>query len=574
MAEGLVQCSLCSKTYLMNKNLYQHMRTVHNVSPQLKGKILCPLNCEESFRSHKDFRKHLETFHKYMLENEMQDFANLEMFETWKKSYEETSGYKYVCHSSEKILKTGEGKTYFFCHRSGVSKSDTTGLKSPRRCLSQKIGKTCPSAMEVSRSLADGTVKVDFWKTHIGHTAEPEFATPCKKSKTKKLEKIDFEVCAILPAAGSGERMGLDTPKQYISIHQKPIICHTVDAFLRIPFFKKVIVVAAPDCVDVMLQTLSEMCKLEGDKLMITEGSNARHLSILSGLKALKSYCEVQPEVVVVHDGVRPFFPEDIVSKVVHAAKEYGAAGVTCPLVSTVISVDDKGFLDTSLDRNKFRASEMPQAFQFDVLNKAYTESTANDLEHGTECLHLVQKYANVRAKLLPVSSHLWKVTHHKDIYTAAGVLKESQTVAVICKEQTSEFVTLLKNVLGKTFKFVHSVAKFNVSILGKFPNIVQVHETENPYCVIEKMSSFQKVSDLTSIVHVFINSFDPTINFLEFQKQAKISAKVLKLANILVYFIVREETEPMDSIEEMVDLVKSLLFESNPHASGNVFLS
>lgn len=76
MAEGLVQCSLCSKTYIMNKNLYQHMRSVHNVSPQLKGKILCPLNCEVNFRSHKDFRKHLETFHKYMLENETQEFAN------------------------------------------------------------------------------------------------------------------------------------------------------------------------------------------------------------------------------------------------------------------------------------------------------------------------------------------------------------------------------------------------------------------------------------------------------------------------------------------------------------------
>ncbi|GBM96376.1 D-ribitol-5-phosphate cytidylyltransferase [Araneus ventricosus] len=573
MAEGLVQCSLCSKTYIMKKNLYQHMRKVHNVSPQLKGNIMCPLNCEESFRSHKDFRNHLEVFHKYILENEIQEFSNFEMFEMWKKSFEETSGYKYVCHSSEKTLKTGEGKTYFFCHRSGVSKGDGTSLKSPRRCVSLKIGKTCPSAMEVSRSLANGTVRVDFLKTHIGHTADPEFATPCKKSKTKKLEKIDFEVCAILPAAGSGERMGLETPKQYILIHQKPIICHTVDAFLRIPFIKKVVVVAAANCVDLMLQTLSQMCLLEGDKLMITEGSNARHLSIQAGLKALKSYCEIQPEVVIVHDGVRPFFPEDIVSKVVHAAKEYGAAGVTCPLVSTVISVDDKGFLDASLDRNKFRASEMPQAFQFDVLTRAYAESTANDLEHGTECLHLVQKYADVRAKLLPVSSHLWKVTHHKDIYTAAGVLKESQTVAVICKEQTSEFLPLLKNALGKAFKSVHS-AKFNVSTLGKFQNIVQVHEAENPYSVIEKMSSFQKVSELTSIVHVFINSFDPSINFLEFQKQAKISAKVLKLANILVYFIVREEMEPMDSVEEMVGLVKSLLFESSTYTSGNVFLS
>ncbi|GIY15264.1 d-ribitol-5-phosphate cytidylyltransferase [Caerostris extrusa] len=216
----------------------------------------------------------------------------------------------------------------------------------------------------------------------------------------------------------------------------------------------------------------------------------------------------------------------------------------------------------------------MPQAFQFDLLTKAYAESSANDLEHGTECLHLVQKYSNVNAKLLPVSCHLWKVTHHKDIYTASAVLKESQTVAFISKESSSEFISLLKNSLESTFKTVQSVAKFNVSTLNKFSNIVQIHVMENPYSVIEKMSSFQRVNQLTTIVHVFLNSFDWTINFLEFQKQAKISAKVLKVANILVYFIIREENDTSDTIEEMVGLVKTLLFESNPYASGNVFLS
>ncbi|GFU41528.1 d-ribitol-5-phosphate cytidylyltransferase [Nephila pilipes] len=574
MAEGLIQCSLCPKTYTMNKNLYQHMRKVHNVKPQMKKKLRCPLDCEENFSSHKDLRKHLETLHKYVLEHVVHEFMNFDAFEEWKDDIEETSGHKYVSSSSEKILQTGEGKTYFFCHRSGVSKVDTTDQKSPKRYVSLKIGKECPSSMEVARSLSDGTVKVTFWKTHIGHKPEPKYASPRKKSRTKKLEKVDFNVCVVLPAAGIGERMGLEIPKQYISIHQKPIICYTVDAFLRVPFIRKVVVVAAPNSVDLMLQTVTEMCTLEGDKLLITEGAGARHQSIKSGLVALKSYCESLPEVVIIHDGVRPFFPNDIIGKVACAAKEHGAAGVTNPLISTVISVDNKGFLDTSLDRNQFRASEMPQAFQFDLLFKAYEESSTNDLENGTECLQLVQKYTNVKAKLLPVSSHLWKVTHHKDIYTAAAVLKETQTVAVISKESTSEFIPILKKSLANLFKTVHAVGKFSVPTLNKFSNIVQMYERENPYNVIEKMSSFQKLNQQTSIVHVFLNGFDSTINFLEFQKQVKICAKVLKLANVLVYFVFHEETDPTNSFEEMADMVKSLLFDSNPHISGSIFFS
>lgn len=72
------------------------------------------------------------------------------------------------------------------------------------------------------------------------------------------------------------------------------------------------------------------------------------------------------------------FFPFNFIFKFVSNSTAiciiFQAAGVVCPLVSTVISADENGFLDTSLDRNKYKASEMPQAFQFDVICKAYAE--------------------------------------------------------------------------------------------------------------------------------------------------------------------------------------------------------
>lgn len=66
---------------------------------------------------------------------------------------------------------------------------------------------------------------------------------------------------------------------------------------------------------------------------------------------------------MIIHDAVRPFVEEDILLKVVMAAKEHGAAGAIRPLVSTVIASAADGCLDHSLERAKYRASEMPQAF-------------------------------------------------------------------------------------------------------------------------------------------------------------------------------------------------------------------
>ncbi|GIY15263.1 d-ribitol-5-phosphate cytidylyltransferase [Caerostris extrusa] len=145
-----------------------------------------------------------------------------------------------------------------------------------------------------------------------------------------KLLEIDFEVCAIIPAAGTESVWDWKHQSSTFPSIKSPSYAIQLMHFFRIPFIKKIVVVAAPNSVDLMLQTLTDVCTFEGDKLMISEGSSSRHQSIQAGLKALKSYSEIKPEVVIIHDGVRPFFPEDIISKVVLAAKR--AWGSRCNL--------------------------------------------------------------------------------------------------------------------------------------------------------------------------------------------------------------------------------------------------
>lgn len=131
--------------------------------------------------------------------------------------------------------------------------------------------------------------------------------------------------------------------------------------------------------------------------------------------------------MVILHDAVRPFVDEQTLRSVTMAANNNGAAGMIRPLSSTVVAQSCDGFLDHSLDRSKFRASEMPQAFKYEVIQKAYMKCTEYDFDCGTECLHLAQKYADTNAVLIDGPEFLWKVTYRKDLYSAEGVLKEKQ---------------------------------------------------------------------------------------------------------------------------------------------------
>ncbi|KFP79101.1 Isoprenoid synthase domain-containing protein, partial [Acanthisitta chloris] len=133
------------------------------------------------------------------------------------------------------------------------------------------------------------------------------------------------------------------------------------------------------------------------------------------------------------------------------------AAGAIRPLVSTVIASAADGCLDHSLERARYRASEMPQAFLFDIIYEAYQQCTDYDLDYGTECLHLALKYSKTNAKLVEGTADLWKVTYKRDLYAAESIIKDnlSQQVCVIsdAKEAVAQVGFLLPESLKKQIK-------------------------------------------------------------------------------------------------------------------------
>ncbi|KAK3106039.1 hypothetical protein FSP39_011481 [Pinctada imbricata] len=241
-------------------------------------------------------------------------------------------------------------------------------------------------------------------------------------------DAVDFPVFVVLPSSGTGERFGAPLPKQYQIINGMPLFLHTVSAFHRLPYVKVIAMTVSKDRRE-YVQSLLETHNFH--KVRIAEGGVTRHRSIYNGVKALKGVC-APSDVVLIHDVVRIFADNEVVSAVAMAANETGisekfasnktdtvmlyiilkAAGVTRPLTSTVIGVDADGYLTESLDRSKFKASEMPQGFMYSTISGAYDKATEYDFDYGTECLHLAQKYIGSRVKVVEGPSSLWKVKY------------------------------------------------------------------------------------------------------------------------------------------------------------------
>lgn len=222
------------------------------------------------------------------------------------------------------------------------------------------------------------------------------------------------------------------------------------------------IVLAASESINQMENILSSLSKHQKRFDCIT-GGTTRHRSIKLGLDFIQEK-HLQPDFVIVHDGARPYVDENVLHLLVTECYHYGVAGVYCKLISTIIAPKQDTTLDEVLDRNKYVASETPQAFRFNLIIDAYSKCTENELEHNTECLDIVKRYTKFDAKLIPVDPSLYfKVTYKKDLYAADNILKEHRNILLHC-----EFDCAKPSI---DYKFIKQLKD---DLIANFANVIQ----------------------------------------------------------------------------------------------------
>ncbi|XP_004702759.1 D-ribitol-5-phosphate cytidylyltransferase, partial [Echinops telfairi] len=396
---------------------------------------------------------------------------------------------------------------------------------------------------------------------------------------------------------GCGERMGVPTPKQFCLVLERPLISYALQALESVHWIEDVVVAVTRENTEAMEAIIQ---RYQHKRVSLVESGVTRHRSIFNGLRALAEDGPdtklSKPEVVIIHDAVRPFVEEDVLLKVVIAAKEHGAAGAIRPLVSTVISPSADGCLDHSLERARYKASEMPQAFLFDVIYKAYQQCSDYDLDFGTECLQLALQYCQTKAKLVEGSPDLWKVTYKRDLYAAEAVIKEriSQQICIVKDvKEDGEHVGLLEEMLKNEFKHADVTSKALGPAAGDLPRVT-LERCCSFVCVNVMNSDFHETQKLLKLLEdSHLSIFYPlvviSVHFLAYNsvsfgekmedlRQIRELAKEVKKRNILLYGLLicypQEELKLQQRVGQGAAIIAALIKERNPSLAGQLLVA
>lgn len=172
----------------------------------------------------------------------------------------------------------------------------------------------------------------------------------------------------VIFAGGVGRRMNTKgKPKQFLEVHGKPIIVHTIDIFQNTEAIDAVVVVCVSNWLDYM-NNLVERFNLTKVKAVVAGGETGQ-MSIFKGLEAAEQLA-TDDAVVLIHDGVRPLINEEVINANIQSVKETGSAVTSVRAKETVVLVNDSSKISEVVDRTRSFIAKAPQSFYLsDILS-------------------------------------------------------------------------------------------------------------------------------------------------------------------------------------------------------------
>ncbi|MDR0784143.1 MAG: 2-C-methyl-D-erythritol 4-phosphate cytidylyltransferase [Propionibacteriaceae bacterium] len=179
---------------------------------------------------------------------------------------------------------------------------------------------------------------------------------------------------AIIIAGGRGARMGLDTPKQFVLVNERPVIIYALQAFENHPSIDSIGVVCLEGWEGILhdYATRFGICKLD----WIIPGGYTTQESILAGVLHLEGRCQAE-DIVIIHDGIRPLVETTVISDVLAVCKRHGNAVTALPYNEQIFQLDPHDPTSTVayIPRDNLRRVSTPQAYRFGLLLARYREA-------------------------------------------------------------------------------------------------------------------------------------------------------------------------------------------------------
>ncbi|NCO61639.1 MAG: 2-C-methyl-D-erythritol 4-phosphate cytidylyltransferase [Deltaproteobacteria bacterium CG23_combo_of_CG06-09_8_20_14_all_51_20] len=234
-------------------------------------------------------------------------------------------------------------------------------------------------------------------------------AKTAKKPRGLRSASDEGGVAAIIPAAGSGLRMGLDLPKQFLKVEGVPLLSMTLRAFQDCPLVDSIFLVVPSDDIEYAEREivrpfgLSKVCK-------VIAGGALRHQSVLAGLEAT----EGRYPFILVHDGVRPLVDAETISEVIKTGKKFQAVTVGYPAADTIKEINANHEVVRTLDRRGLWLVQTPQFFRYSDLIEAHRKADKEHWEDVTDDCLLVERLG-IKVRIVVGPRNNIKMTYPED---------------------------------------------------------------------------------------------------------------------------------------------------------------
>lgn len=232
---------------------------------------------------------------------------------------------------------------------------------------------------------------------------------------------------AIVLAAGQGKRMNSTVRKQYLLIHEKPVLYYTLKAF-EDSFIDEIVLVVGEGetdyCRDIFINEY-RFSKITD----IIVGGKERYHSVYNALLWVEQK-QKNDSYVFIHDGARPFVTNDILERTYDKVATQGACIVGVPVKDTIKVIDEHGVVQTTPDRNTLWAVQTPQAFSFRKIKAAYDKLMYEEMRGTlkkaiTDDAMVMESYGDVSVCIAEGSYDNIKITTPEDMLLAEQILKK-----------------------------------------------------------------------------------------------------------------------------------------------------
>ncbi len=229
---------------------------------------------------------------------------------------------------------------------------------------------------------------------------------------------------AIIVSAGMGLRMPKDARKKnFLSLGGRPILAHTLKPFEASSLIKAVVIVVAPDDIELCKSEIVEKFNLK-KVVAVVAGGTERQDSVARGLASIESELSgaLKDPVIAIHDGARCLVTVEIIDRVIKSAEASGAAVACVSVKDTIKEATGDGLnVERTLDRALLRRVQTPQAFRFSLIKRAM-EAARSEGYYGTDSSSLLER---IKEKVLIVegSYENIKITTGEDLHLAESIL-------------------------------------------------------------------------------------------------------------------------------------------------------